>query len=77
MDAPNSVTPDSNTQLQAIALLAPQNDVKRARAEIEKLSPDLKSRLQPWLDRVYARDTALQTVTAFSSSALSAMSKAD
>lgn len=77
VDAPNSVPPDSNTQLQAIALLARQNDVIHARAEIEKLPSDLKSRLQPWLDRVNARDAALKSVTAFSASALAAMSKAD
>lgn len=77
VDAPNSASPDSNAQLQAIAAAARQNDVKRARAEIEKLPGDLKTRLQPWLDRVDARDAALKTVTAFSSSALSAMSKAD
>jgi hypothetical protein len=69
--------PDTDTQLQAVAAAARQNDVKRARAEIDKLPPDLKARLQPWLDRVAARDAALQTVTAFSSSALAAMSKAD
>lgn len=77
VDAPNSVAPDLNAQLQATAAAARQNDVKRARAEIDKLPPDLKTRLQPWLDRVDARDAALKTVTAFSSSALSAMSKAD
>jgi hypothetical protein len=76
-DAPNSAPPDSNVQLQAIAAAARQNDVKRARAEIEKLPPEFKARLQPWLAHVDARDTALKTVTAFSSSALSAMSKAD
>jgi hypothetical protein len=76
-DAPNSVPADANAQLQAIVAAARQNDVKRARAEIEKLPSDLKSRLQPWLDRGDARDAALKTVTAFSSSALSAMSKAD
>jgi hypothetical protein len=77
VDAPNSASPDSNAQLQAVTAAARQNDVKRARAEIEKLPGDLRTRLQPWLDRVDARDAALKTVTAFSSSALSAMSKAD
>ena len=77
VDAPNSASPDSNAQLQATAAAARQNDIKRARAEIEKLPGDLKTRLQPWLDRADARDAALKTVTAFSSSALSAMSKAD
>lgn len=76
-DAPTGALPDTDTQLQAVAAAARQNDVKRARAEIDKLPPDLKARLQPWLDRVAARDAALQTVTAFSSSALAAMSKAD
>jgi hypothetical protein len=76
-DAPTGALPDSDTQLQAVAAAARQNDVKRARAEIEKLPPDLKTKLQPWLDRVDARDAALKTVTAFSSSALAAMSKAD
>ena len=68
---------NGNPQLQTIALLARQNDVKRARDEIAKLPPDLKAKLQPWLDHVDARDAALKTVTAFTSSALAAMSKAD
>jgi len=76
-DTPNSAPLDANAQLQAIAAAARQNDVKRARAEIEKLPGDLKTRLQPWLDRADARDAALKTATAFSSSALTAMSKAD
>ena len=76
-DTPNSAPLDANAQLKAVAAAARQNDVKRARAEIEKLPGELKTRLQPWLDRADARDAALKTVTAFSSSALSAMSKAD
>jgi hypothetical protein len=76
-DAPETTSADVGADLQAVAAAAQQNNVRQARAAIEKLSPDLKARLQPWLDRVKARDAALQTVTAFSASALSAMSKAD
>jgi hypothetical protein len=75
VDTPESVPADA--QLQAIAALAHQNDVRRAREAIEKLPPDLKARLQPWLDRVSARDAALKTAAAFTSSTLAAMSKTD
>jgi hypothetical protein len=74
-DTPESVPADA--QLQAIAALARQNDVRRAREAVEKLPPDLKARLQPWLDRVSARDAALKTAAAFTSSTLAAMSKTD
>ncbi len=75
VDTPESVPADA--QLQAIAALARQNDVRRAAAAIEKLPPDLKARLQPWLDRISARDAALKTAAAFTSSTLAAMSKTD
>ena len=75
VDTPETVPADA--QLQAIAALARQNDVRRAREAIEKLPPDLKARLQPWLDRVNARDAALKTAAAFTSSTLAAMSKTD
>ncbi len=75
VDTPETVPADA--QLQAIAVLARQNDVRRARAAIEKLPPDLKAKLQPWLDRVSARDVALNTAAAFTSSTLAAMSKTD
>ena len=75
VDTPEAVPADA--QLQAIAVLARQSDVKRAVAAIEKLPPDLKARLQPWLDRVSARDAALNTAAAFTSSTLAAMSKTD
>jgi hypothetical protein len=75
VDTPETVPADA--ELQAIAVLARQNEVRRAREAIEKLPPDLKARLQPWLDRVSARDAALNTAAAFTSSTLAAMSKAD
>ncbi len=75
VDAPESEPADA--KLQAIAALARQNDVRRARDAVEKLPPDLKARLQPWLDRVSARDVALKTAAAFTSSTLAAMSKTD
>jgi len=75
VDTPENVPADA--QLQAVAALARQNDVRRAVAAIEKLPPDLKARLQPWLDRVSARDAALKTAAAFTSSTLAAMSKTD
>jgi hypothetical protein len=77
VDASGDVPPDANAQLQAIAAAARQNDIRKARAEIDKLPSALKTKLQPWLDRVGARDTVLKSAAAFTSSALAAMSKAD
>jgi hypothetical protein len=76
VDASGDAPPDANAELQAIAAAARQNDVRKARAEIDKLPPDLKAKLQPWLDRAGARDTALNAAAAFTSSALTSMSKA-
>ena len=75
--ASSDVPPDASAQLQAISAAARQNDIRKARAEIDKLPPDTRTKLQPWLDRVDARDTALKASAAFTSSALATMSKAD
>ena len=77
VDPSGNAPADANAQLQAVSAAARQNDVRRARAEIDKLPADLKVKLQPWLDRANARDAALKAVAAFSSSALAALSKAD
>ena len=77
VDASGEVPPDANVRLQDITAAARQNDIRKARAEIDQLPPDPKTKLQPWLDRVSARDTALTAAATFTSSALTAMSKAD
>jgi hypothetical protein len=76
-DAPSPASPDPGVQLQSINTGVLQADVARARAEIEKLPPDLKAKAQPWLDRVNARDAAIKTAAAFSASTLAALSKAE
>lgn len=77
VDTAGEAPPDANARLQAISAAARQNDIRKARAEIDKLPGEFKAKLQPWLDRVSARDTALKAAAAFTSSALAAMSKAD
>ncbi len=77
VDASGDAPPDAGAELQTVAAAARQNDIRKARAEIDKLPSGVKARLQPWLDRVSARDTALNAAAAFTSSALATMSKAD
>src|SRR5262249_43233642 len=73
-ETPVTGSTETTAQLQSIADAARRNDLARARSEVEKLPADLKARAQPWLDRVAARDSALNTAAAFSSAALAALS---
>jgi hypothetical protein len=74
-DAPDSLPRDVGGSLRAIADAARRNDLAAARNELAKLRADLKSRAQPWLDRVTATDAARKAAGSFSSSALAALSK--
>jgi hypothetical protein len=57
------------------AAAARSNDVVTAKRELLTLSPADRAAIQPWLDKVDARDAALAASRQFAADAVAALSK--
>ena len=66
---------DSSAIASRAAAAARRNDIAEARRELMTLPPADRSLVQPWLDRVAARDAALATSRQFAADATAALSK--
>jgi hypothetical protein len=66
---------DRSAVASRAAAAARRNDIAEARRELMTLLPADRTIVQPWLDRVDARDAALATSRQFAADAMAALSK--
>ena len=66
---------DSGAIASRAAAAARRNDIAEAKRELMALPPADRTVVQPWLDRVDARDAALSASRQFAADAMAALSK--